>query len=368
MKILFVLEHYYPYIGGAEKLFYVLTKALAKDGHKVTVVTTLHDKALLKKELHKGVQIRRLKCWNRFAFTIFSLPTVIRLARYSDLIHTTTYNAALPAIIGGRLTKKPVFITFHEVWGALWKQLPFTSFIWRYGFYYFEQLLLRLPFTRFVAVSDFTKSSLIEHGIQEQKIVRIYNGIDYSRFENLKASPRQTFTFTFFGRLGISKGLDLLIPAASKFKKQFPQSRFKLIIPQQPKGLYKRIISLLKEYKLEDWVDIKHNLSREDLYQELLNSSCVVIPSYSEGFCFAAAEAVALKVPIISSHQGALPEVVSGNFINLEEMSADAITQALIKAYNGNWDNKPLKYFKLSETKEAYRSIYESYFNRATKS
>ena len=63
MKILFVLEHFYPYIGGAEKLFYALATNLAKEGFEVIVVTTQFDKKLPLVEFHKNVKIIRVKCF-----------------------------------------------------------------------------------------------------------------------------------------------------------------------------------------------------------------------------------------------------------------------------------------------------------------
>ncbi len=358
MKILFVLEHFYPYIGGAEKLFYVLTTELVKMEYEVVVVTTRYEKKLPKKEIHKGVKIFRINCWNRFAFTFFSLPEVLKHAKNAQLIHTTTYNAALPAVLAGRICNRPVYVTFHEVWGKLWKKLPFTSFIQKNGFYYFEKILLRLPFEKYVAVSEFTKNELMKYGIPCNKIVRVYNGINYSAFENYKHTPGQVFTFTYFGRLGISKGLDILLPAAAKFRQLIPDAKFKLIIPKQPKNLYKKITGLINEYKLDSYIELKHSLPRKILYRELLNSSCVVIPSYSEGFCFAAAETVALKIPIITSQKGALAEVVSGKFIKFEKMEIDSLTSALLEAYNNNWTKTSIRHFYLKNTIKEYIKLY----------
>lgn len=368
MKIVFVLEHFYPYIGGAEKLFYVLTKSLVKKGFQVKVITTRFDEKLPMRETHEGIEIIRVNCWNRFAFTFFALPQIFRNVRDCDFIHTTTYNAALPSIVSGLIFRKPVFITFHEVWGELWKRLPLISSLQKNAFYLFEKFLLKLPFTKFIAVSDFTKRKLIEHGITEDKIVRIYNGIDYASFEKLERRPSEIFTFTFFGRLGVSKGLDILISAAADFKERFPKSKMKLIIPTYPKSIFNKIKNLIEIYKIEDYVEFKHNLSKEELYSELLQSSCVVIPSYSEGFCFAAAETVALKVPIISSHQGALPEVVSGKYIVMESMYVEDLTEALVKAYHGKWEEKPIRFFHLKKTEEEYLKFYQEEKNKISNS
>lgn len=357
-KILFVLEHFYPYIGGAEKLFYVLTTGLAKRNCSVTVVTTLFDKNLPTEEIHRGVKIVRVNCFNRFAFTVFSLPKVVQYARQADLIHTTTYNAALPAALVGKLLQKPVLVTFHEVWGDLWRRLPFISFFQRNAFYYFEKILLYLSFSKFIAVSDFTKKELMKNGIPPEKIIRIYNGLDYKKFQNDSVAPPEKFTFTYFGRLGISKGLDLLIPAAAQFRDVFPDSKLKLIIPKYPVPLYQTIMDLVVQYDLNDYIEFHHNLPREELYAELLCSTCVVIPSYSEGFCFAAAEAVALNIPIISSNQGALLETVSGKYIPMESMTVDALTGALKKAYSNSWLEVPIRRFYLEESVERYMRLY----------
>ena len=48
MRILFVLEHFYPYIGGVEQLFWQLSKSLVARGHEVKVITTRFDKKLSK--------------------------------------------------------------------------------------------------------------------------------------------------------------------------------------------------------------------------------------------------------------------------------------------------------------------------------
>jgi glycosyltransferase involved in cell wall biosynthesis len=359
MKILFVLEHFYPYIGGAEKLFYVLSKSLVKEGFEVTVVTTLFDKKLPAEEVHEGVKIVRVNCFNRFAFTFLSLPKILQHAKEATLIHTTTYNAALPAVIAGKLLKKPVFVTFHEVWGDLWRRLPFTSFWERNAFYFFEKMLLKLPFSKFIAVSEFTKNALLKKGISAAKIEMIYNGIDYTQFEKYSPNPPSVFTFTYFGRLGISKGLDLLIPAAAAFCQQFPDAKFKLIIPKYPVAFFQKIKVLIDTHNLAQYIEFHHNLPREILYQELLSSSCVVIPSYSEGFCFAAAETVALNLPIISSHQGALQETVSGQFVPMKAMTIAALTEALTAAYEGNWTRTPIRYFSLTDSVAAYKKMYQ---------
>ena len=367
MKILFVLENYHPKIGGVETLFKQLVEELAKEeDNQVFVVTTAAEGVSRKEVVNGNIHIHRLRIWNRYLFTLLALWPILKLARYCDEVHTTSYNAALPAFLGAKFWRKPIFVTFHEVWGKLWFQLPYLSTLGRYGHYYFESLLLRLSFDKFIAVSKSTATQLQQHGVIANRIKMIYNGLDYSDFELARPKSRSAglqgkFVYTYFGRLGISKGLDLLLPAAAEFKKRHSDSCLQMIIPKEPSSMYKRILELRESFGLEDYLVLKHQLPFPVLQQELCNSDAVVIPSYSEGFCFAAAECIALAVPLISSDQAALQEVVSGKHIKMRELTVKGVIDALETAYSGRWRIEPVKKFHLTDTIQQYLNLYEEH-------
>ena len=44
-----------------------------------------------------------------------SIPLGIKLAKDNDIIHTTTYNAAFPAFLIGKISRKKIIITVHEI-------------------------------------------------------------------------------------------------------------------------------------------------------------------------------------------------------------------------------------------------------------
>jgi len=360
MKFLFVLDHFHPYIGGAETLFKNLTVELTKQGHEVTVVTTKHNKQVAKNENFNGVNIVRINCFNRYFFTLFSIFRIMRESKNCDFIHTTSYNSAIPAYIAAVLKGKRVIITFHEVWGDLWKKLPFASKFAKWGYYHFERFILGLKFYKYVAVSDYTKNALIDAGIPNSKVVRIYNGINYSEFENYNYQPTKTFTVTYFSRLGISKGIDLLLKGFKQFSDQQNNVILKLIIPEYPKAMFQKVNSLIDDLGIRKKLDLKHSLSFDNLLKEITNSHCAIITSHSEGFCFAAAETVALGVPLISSQKGALAEVVSGKMIVIQTLDANGVAEALAKAYNNEWIDKSLKKFTLDQSIQEYIDLYKS--------
>jgi len=370
MKILWVLENYHPLIGGVETLFKGLQERLCQQGHQLIILTGNPGPSIPQKEEGKNYQIIRMPFRDRYLFTFFAFPWVWWYARKVDLVHTTSYNAGLPAFIGAKLRGKKIMITFHEAWGKLWFQLPFISKPAKYLHFAFEQLLLKLPFDRFIAVSNSTATRLKEEGIQPHKIKMIYNGIDYEEFEEDAISsqflvpsmdnqePSLAFTFTYFGRLGISKGLNLLLPAAKQLHGQKTDWKLQLIIPREPKNMLKWVEEYVKKHDMGSYVHLRHSLDWEALKHAIRTSDSVVIPSYSEGFCFVAVETMALGIPIISSGRGALAEVVGGKMLKIKHLDAASITEVMQQAMEGKWDERPSRKFEIAPQIQAYIDLY----------
>ncbi len=364
MKILFILENHYPNIGGVETLFKSLTESLVQHGSEVTVLTNQFSKDLKREETINGVNIIRVPFHNRYLFTLFGLFPALKYARRSDLIHTTSYNAGVPAYFAGLLTRKKVIITFHEVWGNLWFKLPFMGKFSLSLHYLFEKALLQLPFSKFIAVSQSTANNLKNAGIKEERIIKIYNGIKYEEFSEVKALPRKeddNFEFVYFGRLGVSKGLDLLLSATKQLYQNRQDFKLKLIIPLQPAAFHQKIKDLISDYKIADIITIKSELPRAVLLSDIKNSDAVIIPSYSEGFCFTAAESMALGTPIISSGKGSLREVVNGIHLTMKEHSPEALALCMNRALESDWETLPPKDFHLSDSIYKYLDLYISF-------
>ncbi|MDH3649382.1 MAG: glycosyltransferase family 4 protein [Saprospiraceae bacterium] len=364
MKILFILENYFPHIGGLEKLFKHLAEGLAEHGHQVTIITNKNESELPFKEHHGTITILRYRFINRYFFTLFAFFPAFMKAFSHDVIHTTSYNAALPAYFAAFLTRKKILVTFHEVWDKLWLSLPFFSRIVLHLHYYFERFLLRLPFDRFVAVSDYTMSRLLAAGVDSNRVIKIYNGIDYTKYQGIKAHDdskvkQAPFCFLYFGRLGISKGLDILIPAIKILSQRTQDFQVILIIPRKPRRILAQLMKIIERNEVGSQLEILHELPERDLIDKIMASDSIIIPSYSEGFCYTAVESMALAKPIISSQQGALKEVVSGPHLSFTDQDPTNLAQAMFTAMEGNWIHTPIKTFPLTTTVENYIQLYK---------
>tara|TARA_B100000513_G_scaffold181005_1_gene99753 strand:- start:50 stop:664 length:615 start_codon:yes stop_codon:yes gene_type:complete len=103
------------------------------------------------------------------------------------------------------------------------------------------------------------------------------------------------------------KGLDYLLEALSDLAKVYPDISLSIIGEQKKGGHTERLI---KKLSLEGRVSFFSNLTQEELRKTYCEAEIAIIPSLYEGFGFAAIEAMACGVPLISTSGGALPEVI----------------------------------------------------------
>jgi glycosyltransferase involved in cell wall biosynthesis len=360
MKILYVLENYWPNIGGVERLFGTLAESLAAEGHQITVYTGRLNASDPKEEIINGVRLIRSPYKGRYLFSFTGKKTLQKLAGEADIIHTTSYNAALPAYTAAKKANKPAIITFHEVWTDIWEKLPVYSGIEKAAFRKYEKKILKLPFNCFVGVSRYTSQRLVESGIPENKVQTIYNGIPETT-KIWKEPDSEEFRVAYFGRLGASKGLDILVEGAALFHQKNPSIRLNIISPDVPARFNSWLNKIILKNNSGSFIRRIKPLSDAELRETLINHHCVAAPSLSEGFCFSAVEACALGIPVISSGNGALKETVSGKYAEMIEFSATGIANALEQAFNKKWHEKPPAQFPLEKTVGQYKELYSSF-------
>jgi D-inositol-3-phosphate glycosyltransferase len=358
VNVLFILEYFYPYHGGAEKLFHELTKELSQKGINVTVLTASYDNSPLSETIC-SVKVIRVRARNRFHFSLNAIAKAVSLAKEADIIHTSTYNAAFPAWIASKIRAKKIVLTVHEYWNELWWQLPFLNLFERSVFWIYEQFILSLSYDRMIAVSNFTANKLHTRN-PKSNIVCVTNG----QIE-LKAKAYQEGEFYLFvGRLGVSKGIDILVQSIELCIDN-PSIKFKLVIPQTPKTIFKYVISTLADQITSGQVELFHNLDDGPLQSLMNKAKAIIIPSYSEGFGFVAAEASALDIPIIHSGKGALPEVACGRVIEFKNYAATALCDAILSAEKDNFDSKEKISYPIEDAVKSHISLYHSVINHS---
>jgi D-inositol-3-phosphate glycosyltransferase len=373
VKICFVSDSYPPNIGGAEIVIKNIVDGVAARGINTTVITTYPNDKLKTDDKLNELNIIRFKVpkyMKRFWFLLFSLPIILRNAKDADIIHGTTYGGALPSFIAAKILKKRVVLTVHEFMGKNWFKLTNNSF--NASFYYLAELILaRLSFIKFVAVSLYTKERLIEFKIPEEKISLIHNGESFSKLNFTKTSKEvrreleiseSDIVFSAYGRAGISKGFEFLIDAIPSVLEDIPNSKFLLILTRDDKKLWKRITSKIQNYDRKRVIFLETQ-ERDNLFTYLNASDVIIIPSLSEGFGYTTLEASKLNKPVIASNVGAIPEVVSGNYILIEPGSSEAIINGCLKAVKNEFLYKQPIIFNWKNSVKSYVDLYKEIIN-----
>lgn len=367
MKILFILDLYKPHIWGVEILFENIISRLASNWNDIVVLTSKYDKILDNYEKDWNIEIYRVGN-NRYDFMFYSIFKWINLAKSVDVIHTTTYNSAIPSSLIWLFSGKKVILTVHEIFGQLW-----YKFMWIKWFFFkiFESLIFKFSFDKFVCVSNYTKNSLrIHFWLDDNKLVTVYNGIDYDfwnrdnfdieDFSQIRKDLWLTnnYVWLFYGRPGISKWLEYYIKAIPEIVKAIPEFKALLIVPHSSNNPITRIENLIDDLKVRDNIVLIPGIWNKELPKYILLSDFVIIPSLVEWFGFAVAEVSALGQKLITTEVAAIPEVASGNVNFIEAGNVNNIVEKVIDFKNWKFDKIPKKEFTWEDNIEKTLDIY----------
>ena len=212
--------------------------------------------------------------------------------------------------------KKPLVTTIHHPISLdLAYQLQSTNDI-------FLKLLMRrwhsfLVMQKFVAkrlnkIIVPSNSSIVdikdEFRVDKNKMERVMNGIDLNVFYPDSKIQKIPFRLVTVASADVPlKGLDYLLKALSDLVRVYSDISLSIIGEQKKGGHTERLI---KKLNLEKRVNFFSNLTQANLRKTYCEAELAIIPSLYEGFGFAAIEAMACGVPLISSSGGALPEVI----------------------------------------------------------
>jgi glycosyltransferase involved in cell wall biosynthesis len=137
--------------------------------------------------------------------------------------------------------------------------------------------------------------------------------------------------FIFVGRLLLDKGIYEYVEAAKIIKSLFPNTKFKILgflginnpTSVDPVYIYKNHNDGIIEYLGET----------EDVSKFISNSTCLILPSYSEGLSRVLLEAACLEKPIIASDIPGCNEIVIEEFNGLliKPKSIESLVNAIIK-------------------------------------
>lgn len=159
----------------------------------------------------------------------------------------------------------------------------------------------------YIASSHFVRDTYVREGWPAERIIVIEHGLDYSRL----ASTGQPISvpirphFVFLGSIAWQKGVHVLIKAFNKL------SELTSLTIYGDTTLFPDYVAYLETLVRHPHVRFAGVLDHRRIGDALRSADYLVVPSlWHETFCLVAQEAHGVRVPVVASRLGALPERV----------------------------------------------------------
>lgn len=190
-----------------------------------------------------------------------------------------------------------------------------------------------------IAVSENTKRDILSlfPKTDPQKITVIHEGVEDLSTASISENEVRTEIrelndknyFFFIGTLEPRKNINRLLRAYHRYIKKNPSADIQLVIAGKKGWKYKKIFNTYYRLKLKDKVHFVGYVSQKEKIWLLKHAFAFVFPSLYEGFGLPILEAMSLKVPIVTSNVGSIPELVIDNAVFVDPYKISSITEGL---------------------------------------
>lgn len=336
LRILNVTQVYPPATeasGQAQKV-QAVSRHLAQRGHRVTVLTARCDGTAT---LPNGeVEVTWVSSSVRYRMCTLN-PAVaafcIRRLRGFDIVH----------LYGVYDLLGPVVAAFCRRWDIPYVLEPvgmFRPIVRNIALKRLYRRLFGWPVVRgaarVIATSELERDELITEGIPAPQVVVRRNGVDLPGRE---AVARGTFRreiglderaplVLYLGRLSRKKGLDLLVEAFSGLPAGVTLA---IIGPDDGDGCVRDLERLRANLGLDGRLRLLGPRFRTDRYPAFADADVFVLPSRSENFGNAAAEAVACGVPVVVTDRCGIAPLVRDRVGLVVPCEVNALRSALAR-------------------------------------
>lgn len=160
-----------------------------------------------------------------------------------------------------------------------------------------------------ICVSESSRRRAIEDfNVDHRNANVVHNGIDSDQFrplKNINTKPNRIIT-TASADVPL-KGLKFLLKAIDRLREKYPKIELTVVGELKEDGQTEKLINNLN---LAKNVSFHSQISHRKMVELYASAAVAVCPSLYEGFGLPAGEAMACEVPVVSTHGGALPEVL----------------------------------------------------------
>lgn len=320
--ITFYTYEYPPICGtGPGNTIRLLSSKLIGKGFKLNVVTFKFGKySHLKKEEHENnadVYRLQLPMNERLLFSvragIFSWTNKKKIK--SDLIHAM--DSRISTFI--HKNKTPIITNVNDYVPSSVHLNPFKKYPWhssdKIKRYFYENTTKFFEFLSFrksdliIMNSEYTNKNVASYyHIPKEKTRTIYKGVDLSEFKHEKME--KNVDLLFVGGNIEMKGIRELINAVATIREEFKNIRV-VAVGRCSSNHMSHLKRLTDKLGVSENIQFAHNMPHNELANHYSRSKIFVMPTYREALGQTILEAMAARLPVISTQVGGVPEIVN---------------------------------------------------------
>jgi glycosyltransferase involved in cell wall biosynthesis len=290
---------------GMDKTLYQVELACAPGGRLISLVQENHMEVRTFKNLVQPL--------HPFKDTLALLDLAVFLRRNPyHIVHTHNSKAGFLGRLAAKLAGVPVII--HTVHGfafhdeePLWRQMLFRNL---------ERLGSRWSDKMIFISQPLIDWALKDHIVGEEKITKIYSGIQLDKFQPVKSEEKERIRSKWalekeeavvgiVSKLWEGKGHSVLIEAFKLLKKKIKNA--KLVIVGEG-YLYDELFRRVNNNGLRE--SVLFTGFQMDVSEIIATFDVAVLPSFFEGMGRVILEAMAMEKPVVASRVGGIPDLI----------------------------------------------------------
>ncbi|MDE1862691.1 MAG: glycosyltransferase family 4 protein [Thaumarchaeota archaeon] len=323
MNVLLLSQFFSTTRGGGEYIFSLVARNLARDGHRVFVITNRISGESYPEEKnirmifveptleYKGGLPPGFSDNIRYFINATRAGLQIIKKEKVDVIHSNNFAPALAGSVLSVLASRPHITTVHDIFSLCgknyWKEWGRQSDVSRLNVWlapFFEKIMLKLKHDCIHTVSEATRDDLIKFGARKPIHV-IPNAIEEGHTIDVAPNQRQ---FAYVGRLVFYKNLEVAIRAVGIASKAEPGIRLVIIGGGPHRGTLEDLVRTLC---IEKNVEFRGYVTPEEKARTIAESAALVFPSLCEGFGLVILEAFLQKRPVLVSDIRPMSDIIA---------------------------------------------------------
>lgn len=190
------------------------------------------------------------------------------------------------------------------------------------------RLDLKIRHARFVAcISDFCRSQAMAFSqtCDWPKLHIVHCGVEPERYDSRAERKDKTPQLIFVGRLAAVKGVPVLFDALPQVLRDFPDLKVTLIGDGPDRAQLEAMARDLPQVAFAGY------RSQTEVAEMLQQADMLVLPSFAEGVPVVLMEAMAARLPVVTTQVAGIPELVENHISGrlVPPGDADALAQAI---------------------------------------